>query len=268
MTALAPLERVLPALRCPGCDETELEMSGDRLVCRSCARELVLGNGCLDFVGGPGQQLSLGQRLFLTRRGARAYALVRETRLTFLLNRKTFKDEVAWLIDALELAGDEIVVDAPCGQGNFTEALARAVPRGIVIAIDLSDVMLDLARDRLERAGVHNVVLLRADALDLPLKDRAARAFSSCGGLHLYPDVPKAISEMRRVLLPDTRIAGLTFRAPTSGVGRAAERLGAALSGARAFDFDALGADFRRGGFEGWRWEGRALIGWFTARAG
>jgi len=263
---MVPLEQVSGLLLCPKCRATGLRISGSALECAACGAKVPIGSGCIDLLGSAPERLSVGQRVFFSSLGARSYALLRERRAAWLLNRKTFEQEVEWLRQALELKGDELLLDVPCGQGNFTQALARAVPKGLVIGMDLSMAMLSLARDRLEREGLHNAVLVRGDALDLPLADGVVQALSDCGGLHLYPDVPKAIQEMRRVLVRGKQIAGLTFRRPRSRAGRIAERLGSRL-GARAFDFDALGDEFRRAGFDGYRWEGSALIAWFSAQA-
>ena len=264
---MVPLEQVSGLLRCPKCRATGLRISGGCLACAACKKELPIGTGRIDLLGSAPERLSRGQRVFFSPLGARGYALMRERRAAWLLNRKTFPEEVKWLTQALELEGNEVLLDVPCGQGNFTQALARSVPRGVVIGLDLSTAMLAIAQERLERESVLNAVLVRGDALDLPLADGVVQAVSDCGGLHLYPDVPRAVSEMRRVLVRGGRIAGLTFRRPRSGVGRAAERLAARFAGARAFDFDALGDEFRKAGFEDYRWEGSALIAWFSARA-
>ena len=53
------------------------------------------------------------------------------------------------VLDRLELAGDELVLDAGCGSGRVTEALLQRLPRGRVIAVDLSPSMIEAARARL-----------------------------------------------------------------------------------------------------------------------
>jgi ubiquinone/menaquinone biosynthesis C-methylase UbiE len=95
--------------------------------------------------------------------------------------------------------------------------------------------------------------------------DGAVDGVSDCGGLHLYPDVPRAVSEMARVLRPHGAVAGLTFRAH-GGLAFAAIERTLRLGGITAFDFDRLGEEFARAGFGHWRWEGRSVIAWFSAR--
>jgi trans-aconitate 2-methyltransferase len=57
------------------------------------------------------------------------------------------------VLDRLPLGGDERVLDAGCGSGRVTEALAGRLPRGHVIALDASPAMLEEAHRRLARFG-------------------------------------------------------------------------------------------------------------------
>ncbi len=75
------------------------------------------------------------------------------------------------VLDRLQLAGDEIVLDAGCGSGRVTEALIERLPRGHVVAFDASPSMVRVARERLgDRAPVCEGDLLDLDlaALDVP----------------------------------------------------------------------------------------------------
>src|SRR3954449_6679037 len=65
----------------------------------------------------------------------------------------------AWAGDVLArldgLAPDATVLDVGCGTGRVTEGLFALVPRGRVLAIDASEAMVELARERLgDRAEV------------------------------------------------------------------------------------------------------------------
>jgi trans-aconitate methyltransferase len=62
----------------------------------------------------------------------------------------------AWgdkVLAALELAGNERVLDAGCGTGRLTARLAERLPAGHVIALEASPAMLDVARRELARFG-------------------------------------------------------------------------------------------------------------------
>jgi SAM-dependent methyltransferase len=266
------LERVAPLLLCPGCRQARLVVvSGGGLRCGGCNHEVPDRGGWLDFLGGPPSRPSLGQRVFLNRFGAAIYAGLRESRAIALVDFRTFRDEVELLSRWLPLDGDgrpARALDVPCGQGNFTATLARRMPSGIVIGVDLSHVQLTLAARRLRRERIDNVVLLRGSALDLPLVDAAVDAAQSCGGFHLYPDVERAIDEMARVVRPGGGVAGLAPRTHRNPLVHLFERLAERGSGITFLDLDALGARFLAAGFARWRWQGRGLVGWFAAERG
>ena len=59
------------------------------------------------------------------------------------------------------------VLDVGCGPGASLLRVARLVPSGEVVGVDLSLEMLQLADERARRAGVGNVALFQADAADL-----------------------------------------------------------------------------------------------------
>src|SRR6185437_12289625 len=53
------------------------------------------------------------------------------------------------VLERLELAGEETVIDAGCGSGRVTEALIERLPEGHVIGVDGSASMIEAARERL-----------------------------------------------------------------------------------------------------------------------
>ncbi len=216
----------------------------------------------------PVERLTLGQRVFFNDLTARIYVVSREGRFARLMNGHASSEDYPWLVNALELDEDSTVLDVPCGQGNVTEALANAVPRGRVFALDLSNTMLRLARKRLERGRLlDRATLVRANALQLPIEDASIDAISACAGLHLFPDPDRAIDEMRRVLRPGGRVAGLVFVKQTETIPKLVQAAVRRISGMISFDFDDLGRRFAARGFSGWEWHRAGIIGYFQARA-
>lgn len=94
--------------------------------------------------------------------------------------------------------GDWVVADIGCGTGNASEHLAPFVRR--VLAVDLSEPMLDAARKRL--TGMGNVEFRRGEATALPMRDGEADAAVCVLVLHHLPDPSAAVAEMARVLRP------------------------------------------------------------------
>ena len=225
-------------------------------------------DGVYEAADTPVERLTWGQRVFFNDLSARLYVISREGSFARLLNGHDSVEDYPRLVRSLELEDDSTVLDVPCGQGNVTEALARAVPRGRVIGLDLSNTMLRLARRRLDRAGLlDRATLLRANAQQLPFENASIDAISACAGLHLFPDPDGAIAEMRRVLRPGGRVAGLVFIRQTQPVRRLIQAAVKRVSGMISFDFDELGDRFEARGFTDWQWHRAGIIGYFQARA-
>lgn len=104
----------------------------------------------------------------------------------------------------LELRAGQTALDLACGPGTLTRRLATAVGEdGLVVAVDLSEAMLA----RASRAARDNTVLVRADAMSLPLRADTVDAVSCSLCLHLVPDLDTALEQITRVLRPGGRLA-------------------------------------------------------------
>lgn len=114
----------------------------------------------------------------------------------------------------LELSGGETVLDLACGQGTHTRRLAAAAgPSGLVVGADLSAPML---RRAARAVTADNTVFVRADAMDLPLRDGTVDALCCSLCLHLVPDLDTALAQIARVLRPGGRLA---LAVPSHGPG-------------------------------------------------
>jgi demethylmenaquinone methyltransferase/2-methoxy-6-polyprenyl-1,4-benzoquinol methylase len=142
-------------------------------------------------------------------------------------------------------------LDVCCGTGDFAFALRRAIGRqGRVIGVDVSEKMLDVARDKCGRNRLY-VEFRTGDVLDLPFPDGAPAeapdgaaaieaaadadmdtamsetprctsdapppGFDACTvgfGIRNVPDITRAFSEMRRVCRPGGRVVCLEITQP------------------------------------------------------
>jgi trans-aconitate 2-methyltransferase len=101
------------------------------------------------------------------------------------------------VLERLELAGDELVLDAGCGSGRITEALVERLPQGRAIAVDQSASMVDAARERLgQRADVRVV-----DLLELSLEE-PVDAILSTATFHWIADHDLLFRRLRAALRP------------------------------------------------------------------
>lgn len=68
-------------------------------------------------------------------------------------------------VDALQLANGNRVVEIGCGTGRNFPLIERAVgPGGAIIAVDISDTILERARHRAARHGWSNIEFVQSDA--------------------------------------------------------------------------------------------------------
>lgn len=68
-------------------------------------------------------------------------------------------------VAALSLQSGDTVVEVGCGTGlNFRLLQDQVGPSGKIIGVDLTDAMLDQARERVDRSGWSNVELVHCDA--------------------------------------------------------------------------------------------------------
>src|SRR5438046_793029 len=74
-------------------------------------------------------------------------------------------ESTALLLARLGITGGENVLEIGCGTGALTVPLAAAIGNhGRLVAIDISEPMLGVARQRVQEHGLHNIKLLLGDA--------------------------------------------------------------------------------------------------------
>ena len=134
-------------------------------------------------------------------------------------------------------------LDLSCGPGAFARALAAAAPGALIVGLDISRAMLDIAAQR--TGGYTNVVLVRGDAHALPFVDGAFGGVNNAGALHAYDDPEQVFREIRRVLRPNGHYVGSTFAEAPTLFGRLAAR----AAGIRRFEPSELRAWLQRIGF-------------------
>ncbi len=95
----------------------------------------------------------------------------------------------------------ETVVDLGSGAGFDAFIVARNVgPNGKVIGIDLSDEMLDLAKNNAQKSDYKNVEFIKGDIEELPLEDNIANHVISNCVINLSLNKDRVYKEAYRVL--------------------------------------------------------------------
>jgi demethylmenaquinone methyltransferase/2-methoxy-6-polyprenyl-1,4-benzoquinol methylase len=120
-----------------------------------------------------------------------------------------------WRRRATDLAavgpGDR-VLDVATGTGDLAFELCRRVtPGGSVVAVDFSERMLAVAR---EKTGSEDVQFRSADALALPFDDASFDAATVGFGARNFSDLSRGVREMARVVRPGGRVVILEITTP------------------------------------------------------
>ena len=99
------------------------------------------------------------------------------------------------------------VLDLGSGAGMDTMIAAQAVgPTGKVIGIDMTDEMIERARQAADVCGLANVEIKKGMAHCLDVGDESVDVVISNGVINLCPDKEQVLAELHRVLKPGGRL--------------------------------------------------------------
>jgi len=101
-------------------------------------------------------------------------------------------------IQLMEIPANGRVLDVGCGNGWATRLMAQQASAGRVVGIDISDAMVELARE--SSTAFHNVEFREASAEKLPFGEEEFMHVFSMESLYYYSDILRALKEIRRVL--------------------------------------------------------------------
>jgi len=125
-------------------------------------------------------------------------------------------DRAAWqrpdaVVAALGLAGTETVVDLGAGSGYFTFAIARALPQGKVIAVDVEPEMIRHVHHKAMTEGFKNVHATFGEADD-PSVPADADVVFMCDVLHHMADRPAWMGKLASEMKPGAKFVVVEFK--------------------------------------------------------
>ncbi len=93
------------------------------------------------------------------------------------------------------------ILDVATGTGDFAIDLYRKLQPEAVVGIDLSQGMLDVAREKIARRGLQNVLTVQqGDCLALPFEDKSFDAVTVAFGVRNFEHLLQGYEQMHRVL--------------------------------------------------------------------
>ncbi len=131
--------------------------------------------------------------------------------LAFIMARETWAANLL-AVEALDITFVDHVLDIGCGHGRSLAALAARAPKGKIVGVDPSELMVGIARKRNRRlVKASRVKIIVATADHLPFPDATFNKALCVHVVYFWSDLETPLAEMARVLKPGGRLA-LLFR--------------------------------------------------------
>ncbi len=116
---------------------------------------------------------------------------------------------LSFLKDWAKISPTDTVLDIGCGTGEFERLLLVEHPTQLIVGVDISEKMLEIAQQKCH--PYPNISFQKASASALPFGDRSFDIIVSASALHYFDDPIAALTEMKRVLKPEGEIVILDW---------------------------------------------------------
>ncbi len=116
------------------------------------------------------------------------------------------------VLDALKIPEDATVADVGAGVGYFTWRIARRVPKGKVIAVEIQQRMLDLMAEELEKRKITNVERVLGGVRDPRLPEGSVDLALLVDVYHEFSEPELMMQGIRRALKPQGRLVLIEYR--------------------------------------------------------
>ena len=115
------------------------------------------------------------------------------------------------VIEALALAPNATVADIGAGTGYFSVRLAKALPRGLIHAVDVEPSMLEHIRKRAAGERLANVTTVQASGTS-PNLPKPVDLVLVVDTYHHLPSRPVYFRDLKKSIAPSGRVAIIDFR--------------------------------------------------------
>lgn len=138
----------------------------------------------------------------------------------------TLNHRLSWNIDKgwrrkairqLKSSQPKTILDIATGTGDFAILAAQMLQPDKIVGIDISEGMMNVAREKVKRMGLHQVIdMKKEDCLAMSFPDNTFDAATSAFGIRNFQDLDKGLSEICRVIKPGGHLSLVELTTPVS----------------------------------------------------
>ena len=118
-------------------------------------------------------------------------------------------------ISSLKPFAPRNVLDIATGTGDLALLIENILKPESIIGCDISEGMMQVAREKCRRRGITNIWFEKEDCTALSYPDNSFDALTSSFGVRNFQELEKALGEMHRVLRPGGHLVILELSSPT-----------------------------------------------------
>lgn len=138
----------------------------------------------------------------------------------------TLNHRLSWNIDKgwrrkaiiqLKPSQPKTILDIATGTGDFAILAAQMLQPDKIVGIDISEGMMNVAREKVKRTGLHQVIdMKKEDCLAMSFPDNTFDAATSAFGIRNFQNLDKGLSEICRVIKPGGHLSLVELTTPVS----------------------------------------------------
>ena len=117
-----------------------------------------------------------------------------------------------------QMAPAKHVLDVAIGTADLAITMLQQGKAEQVTGLDLSDKMMEIGREKVERLHLQNVEFVHGNAQEMPFGDESFDAVTCAFGCRNFSDLDAGLQEMYRVLKPGGQVTILEFSYPDGKV--------------------------------------------------
>jgi len=148
------------------------------------------------------------------------------------------------LVNALPLEPDDVVADIGAGTGYFSIPIARRVPQGRVLAVDIQQQMLDIIEERKRQGAPGNIEPVLGTITDPNLPSNGVDLILLVDAYHEFSHPSEMGQAMANALRPGGKVVLIEYRAEDPSV--PIKRLHKMSEGQSILEMEAVGLDHLR----------------------